>query len=245
MIPIRTSVRGPRPPVATVAIAIVAVLVFVFQLDLDPDDLDTLLTTWGVIPARMWHVLALDPGNIDRWLTPIFTSMFLHGGWGHVLGNMLFLWVFGHTLESRIGTLRFAALYFAGGVVAAFFQSMLSPDSTVPMIGASGAIATVLGAYFVVYPRSWVTVLVPVFIFPLFFELPALLFLGVWFFEQLFAGALWALSPLAAKAGGVAWWAHVGGFLTGAITGLVARTNQAPPPRRRPRAPHIVWGLGP
>lgn len=244
MIPVRTSIRGPHPPVATVAILVVAVLAFVLQLELPPEHLDAFVTEWGVVPRRLWHGVLHDPADVQLWLLPAFSSMFLHSGWGHLLGNGLFLWVFGRSLEGRIGSTRFTVLYFTAGVVAAVAQALSAPDSTVPMIGASGAIAGVLGAYFVAYPGSAVTVLVPIGFFPLFFELPALLFLGVWFFEQLFSGALWALSPLAAKAGGVAWFAHVGGFLAGVSAGALARLRPAPPPRRRLRRDpdaYVVW----
>jgi membrane associated rhomboid family serine protease len=242
MFPVRTDVRGPRTAVATFVLIAAATLVFFLQLGLPPDDLDALVMQWGVVPARLWYVLAHAPGAFDLWLTPIVTSMFLHGGFAHLIGNMLFLWVFGRSLESRIGSLRFLALYFGGGFVAAFFQALLAPGSTIPMIGASGAIAAVLGAFLVSSPRSWVTVVVPIFIFPLFFELPAILFLGFWFLEQLFLGTKWALSPLAAQAGGVAWWAHIGGFLTGAFAGIALRFTTRPPKRRTP-PPQIryVW----
>lgn len=232
MIPVRTSVRGPKPPVATILIVVTCALVFLFQLGLEPEDLDAFVMSFGLVPARMWSTLATTPGAFDAWLVPIFSSMFLHGGWGHLLGNMLFLFVFGRSLESNLGALRFAGLYFGGGFAAAFLQALVAPSATVPMIGASGAIAAVLGAYFVLFPTSWVTVVIPIFVFPFFFQLPSLLFLGVWFFQQLFSGAAWALSPLAAKAGGVAWWAHVGGFVAGAALGAVTRARRAPPDGR-------------
>jgi membrane associated rhomboid family serine protease len=138
---------------------------------------------------------------------------------------------------------RFTVLYFVGGLVAALTQAAFASKSNVPMIGASGAIAAVLGAYFVAYPRSNVKVLLPIAFFPFFFDLPAIFFLGVWFFEQLFSGALWALSPLAAQAGGVAWFAHIGGFVAGVGAGILARLSPTPPPRRLRRAPdaYVVW----
>ena len=243
MIPVRTNVHGGSPPIATIAIVAVSVLVFVLQLELPPAHLDAFVTDWGVVPSRLWHTMLGSPQHVELWLLPMFSAMFLHGGWGHLLGNMLFLWVFGRSLESRIGTVRFTVLYFIAGLVAGFSQAAFTVDSTAPMIGASGAIAGVLGAYFVAYPRSNVTVLFPIAFFPLFFELPAILFLGVWFFEQLFSGALWALSPLAAKAGGVAWFAHIGGFLAGVGAGVLARVRPAPLPRRLRRAPdaYVVW----
>jgi membrane associated rhomboid family serine protease len=241
MIPVRTNVRGGSPPIATVAIIIVCALVFMLQLELPPDHMDAFVTEWGLVPARLWHTMFTV--QVEQWLLPIFSAMFLHGGWGHLLGNMIFLWVFGRSLESRVGTVRFTLLYFVAGIVAAITQAAFSPSSEMPMIGASGAIAGVLGAYFVAYPRSAVTVLFPIGFFPLFFELPAILFLGIWFVQQLFSGTLWALSPLAAQAGGVAWFAHVGGFLAGVGAGVLARLRPSPPPRRLRRDPdaYVVW----
>lgn len=243
MIPVRTNVRGAGSPIATIVLIVVCMLVFVLQIELPPDPMDAFVMEWGSVPSRMWHEVRTEPGQVQLWLLPLFSSMFLHGGWGHVLGNMLFLWVFGRSLESRIGTMRFTVLYFVGGLVAGITQAIFAASSTVPMIGASGAIAAVLGAYFVAYPKSKVTVLFPIFIFPLFFDLHAIFFLGVWFFEQMFSGALWALSPLAAQAGGVAWFAHIGGFLAGVAAGIIARVSPSPPIRRMRRDPdaYVVW----
>src|SRR5581483_5951655 len=230
-----TNVRGGGLPIATIAILVVCALVFMLEIELPPDQMDAFVTDWGLVPSRMWQ--SFGSARYEAWLLPIFSAMFLHGGWGHLVGNMLFLFVFGRSLESRIGTVRFTLLYFICGIVAAFTQSVFAMHSDMPMIGASGAIAGVLGAYFIAYPRSSVTVLFPIAFFPLFFDLPAIVFLGVWFVEQLFSGTMWALSPLAAQAGGVAWFAHIGGFLAGICAGVIGRLRPSPPPRRLRRAP--------
>lgn len=224
--------RGP----ARITLLLIAlnVLAFVFELSLAPEGLDALIATFGMIPARQTALLLNDPTQLGGWLLPLASSMFLHGGWAHLVGNMLFLWVFGRALETRLGSKRFLVLYALSGVAAAQAQVLAGPWSELPMIGASGAVAGVLGAHLLLFPRSSVTVLFPVFIFPLFFDVPALLFLGVWFLEQLWAGTLWSLSPLAAQAGGVAWWAHVGGFVAGAIL-IVTLAMQMARERERKR----------
>lgn len=237
MFPIRSNVAIPlhaKRLTATVALVLLNVGAFLYETSLPRAGLDALVNALGMIPARETFLWLRDPTQLSGWLLPILTAMFLHGGWAHLVGNMLFLWVFGRALESRIGSARFAALYLLSGFAAAQFQVLAAPWSQLPMIGASGAVAGVLGAYLVLFPRSSVTVLFPVVIFPLFFNVPALLFLGFWFLEQLWAGALWSLSPLAAQAGGVAWWAHVGGFLAGAAL-VITMAIQLSRTRRRTR----------
>src|SRR5438876_7110224 len=132
MIPVRTNVHGASPPIATVAIIALCVLVFMLELELPPDHMDAFVTEWGLVPQRLWHTVFTP--HYQEWLLPIFSAMFLHGGWGHVLGNILFLWVFGRSLESRVGTVRFTVLYFASGIVAAITQSAFAMNSEVPMI---------------------------------------------------------------------------------------------------------------
>ena len=217
MFPVKSSVATRGSAKVTSVLIALNVLVFLFETSLPSRALDAFVSTYGMVPARETALLLQDPLALSGWLAPIATSMFLHGGWAHLVGNMLFLWVFGRALETRLGWRRFFFLYALSGVLASQAQVLASPWSTAPMIGASGAVAGVLGAHLLLLPRSRVTVLFPILIFPLFFEVPALLFLGVWFLEQLYAGTLWSLSPLAAQAGGVAWWAHVGGFLAGGV----------------------------
>lgn len=167
---------------------------------------------YGLIPAEFWSGKDLSPTvQFPVWLT-MFTAMFLHGGWVHLLGNMLYLWIFGNNVEAAMGHIKFLLFYLASGVGAALLQLSVSARSTVPMIGASGAIAGVMGAYFILFPWARVLALVPFFFFFHFVEVPAFFFLGFWFIIQFFSGIV-DLASL----GGVAWFAHIGGFLTGAL----------------------------
>jgi membrane associated rhomboid family serine protease len=174
------------------------------------------------------------------WLT-VLTSMFLHGGWLHILGNMLYLWIFGDNVEDRLGHVRFAAFYLFCGAAAALAHVYINPGSKVPTIGASGAIAGVMGAYFVLYPRSRVLALIPLFIIWEIVEVPAIFFLGLWFLMQFFAG-VGSISD-SPDSGGVAFWAHIAGFAAGSLAVVALRkpsadTGREPPPRgpvARPR----------
>ncbi|RMG09990.1 MAG: rhomboid family intramembrane serine protease [Planctomycetota bacterium] len=217
MFPLQTSVRSCRPPVVTVALIIANAAVFLFEAGLSPEALEAFIHTFGLVPARQQWALAHAPARLDLWALPAVSSMFLHGGWAHIVGNMLFLWVFGDGVENRLGHGRFFAFYLLTGLAAGQAQVFAHPASQVPLVGASGAISGVLGSFLLLYPRAWVTLMVPVLFFPFFFELPALTFLLFWFFQQLVAGTVWALSDAAAQAGGVAWWAHVGGFAAGIL----------------------------
>ena len=164
---------------------------------------------------------ALIPADFS-WLS-VLTSMFLHGGWMHVIGNMLYLWIFGDNVEDRLGHARFLLFYLASGCAAALLQVVFNPSSQVPMLGASGAIAGVMGAYFVLYPESRVLTAVFVFVFFDLVEIPAIFFLGIWFVMQLLSGV--GSLGISSTGGGTAFWAHVGGFVVGAVVGLVLRRN--------------------
>ena len=226
MFPIRSHVLRVYPPVATALLVLANVLVFLGELALPEPVLNRVVLDYGVVPARQTWALAEAPWLLSMWLTPLLSSMFLHGGWAHLLGNMLFLWVFGASLEGRLGTSRFVGLYVAAGIAASQLQVWVDPLAATPMIGASGAIAGVLGAYLLAFPRSAVTVVVPVLFIPLFLELPAIVVLGVWLVEQLFMGVL-SLSPATAAASQVAWFAHIGGFAAGALVLGAARHASA------------------
>ncbi|MCA9694231.1 MAG: rhomboid family intramembrane serine protease [Myxococcales bacterium] len=217
MIPVGGSVRSVRPPVVTVLLIAACVIVFLGELRLPERALAAAIEQYGVIPARQLWALERDAGQLELWLTPLVTSLFLHGGWSHLLGNMLYLWVFGDGVENRLGHARFLLFFLLCGAAAAQAQVLMAPGSVTPMIGASGAIAGVLGSYLALYPWASITMVLPIFFIPYFFDVPALLFVGIWFLHQLLAGAAWTLSTAAAEAGGVAWWAHVGGFLTGVL----------------------------
>jgi len=216
MLPISDTVPRRSPPVMTWLLIVLNVIVFLLELTLPPYDLERMFYLFGIVPARYaypsWAAWVGLPVN-DYW--PFLTSMFLHSGWLHIIVNMWTLWIFGGKVEDRMGPVRFLWFYFLCGIAAGIVHSLASPDSMVPAVGASGAIAGVLGSYFVLFPYARIVVLVPVFIFPFFFELPAAFYLGFWILTQVFSGTLALASPQ--QVGGVAWWAHVGGFTAGIL----------------------------
>jgi membrane associated rhomboid family serine protease len=209
VIPIRDTIPRRYAPVVTWALIAVNTAVFFYELLLDPKTLERLFYLYGMIPARLAH-----PTWTAGDFTPFLTSMFLHGGWAHVIGNMWALWIFGDNVEDRMGKRRFVLFYLLAGVVAGLTHWITNPDSTIPAVGASGAIAGVLGAYFILYPKARIVVLLPVF-WPFFFEMPAVAYLFFWFLSQIFGATLSGLSP--GSVGGVAWSAHVGGFVAGVV----------------------------
>jgi membrane associated rhomboid family serine protease len=214
MIPLRDTVRSRSLPWMTWSLIALNLLIFLYESALPAGQLDVLISVFGLVPAR----LSLTSLQLFPWLT-LVTSMFLHGGWFHVISNMWFLFIFGDNVEDRMGPARFLVFYLAAGVIAGFCQFLLSPSSDVPTVGASGAIAGVLGAYFLLYPRARVITLIFLFIFPWLVEIPALIYLGIWFLMQLSSGLV-SLGQLGSGAavGGIAWWAHIGGFLFGLLT---------------------------
>ncbi len=209
MIPLRDVIPSRTFPFFTVAFIVLNSVAFLFELSLPESARESFFETYGVVPAR------LD-------LFAVFTSMFLHGGWLHFLGNMLYLWIFGDNVEDRLGHGRFVVFYLACGAAAALAHVWMNPASPIPTIGASGAIAGVMGAYFVLYPNSRVLALVPLFIIWEVIEVPAIIFLGIWFLMQFFSG-VGALAETAARTGGVAFWAHVAGFVAGIAGVLVLK----------------------
>jgi membrane associated rhomboid family serine protease len=216
MFPIRDTVPSRSTPIATWLLIAANCVVFFFELALPPQALGSLFQWFGVVPARYAHPeWAVSAGLAPQDYLPFLTSMFLHGGWLHLIANMWSLWIFGDNVEDRMGRGRFVAFYLTCGVAAGVVHCVALPDSLVPAVGASGAIAGVLGAYFLLFPHSRVIVLVPVVIIPLFFELPAVVYLAVWAASQALSGLLALGSPQAAT--GIAWWAHVGGFAAGAL----------------------------
>ena len=225
-IPLTDHIRRRSFWAFTLLLIVANVWAFLIELSLGRH-LNRFIFIYGLIPAR-YSTPYLLSHTLGTTLSPIFVSMFLHGGWLHLLGNMLFLFVFGRSIEDRVGHFQFLLLYFASGFVAALAQIAASPGSRVPTIGASGAIAGVLGAYFVCYPGARITTLIPLFIFFWTVQVPAILLLGYWFLIQFVAGYQ-MLAIQTATEGGVAWWAHVGGFACGALMGFVL-----PPQRRGP-----------
>jgi len=212
MIPIRDSVRAGRFPGINYTLIAVNFLVFFYELSLGRG-LDDFISQWAMVPALVaTHPLGWRPSS-PPVIGTLFTSMFLHGGWTHILGNMLFLWVFGDNVEDAMGRLRYLTFYLVAGAAAAAAQIFMSADSPVPSLGASGAVSGVLGAYLVLYPRARVLTWIPVLIFVVI-RLPAVLFIGIWFLFQFLQGIA---SVGDSTMGGVAWWAHIGGFIAGLV----------------------------
>jgi membrane associated rhomboid family serine protease len=214
MLPLRDVIPSRTTPYVTVTIIVLNALAWLYEVSMPRRELDVFLQVFGVVPG------ALVPASL-------LTSMFLHGSWSHVIGNMWYLWIFGDNVEDRLGHGRFVIFYLVCGLVAAFGQIAIDPESTLPLIGASGAIAGVMGAYFVLYPHSRVLTLIPLIIFWEIVELPAIMLLGFWFLMQLFsAGAIAATASTGG--GGVAFMAHVAGFVFGMIAVFVFRKKQRP-----------------
>jgi membrane associated rhomboid family serine protease len=211
MFPISDVIPSRTVPFVTVGLIIVNALVFLYMLTLPDGMLEGFVSTYAVVPA--WFSVPT-----------LFTSQFLHAGWMHIIGNMLYLWIFGDNVEDRLGHVRFLIFYLGAGAVAAILQVLFNPFSSVPMLGASGAIAGVMGAYFVLYPQSRVLTAVFIVIFFDVVEIPAVFFLGIWFVMQLLSG-VGSLGVTSASAGGTAFWAHVGGFVVGVMVGLVLRAR--------------------
>ena len=216
MIPLRDDVPRRQFPFITLTIIGVNAAVFFYELMLGPELLEQKLFDWAIVPARYTVPDISQMFTLPQKIMPFFTSMFLHGGWTHLLGNMWSLWIFGDNVEDRLGRLRFLALYLLGGIMAALLHIYTNAGSELPTIGASGAIAAVMGAYLRLYPRANVLMLIPPFFFGPFFAVPAVLFLGWWFILQFFNGSL-SLLARPEQFGGIAWWAHVGGFVFGAL----------------------------
>ncbi len=218
MIPLRDIIPSRTTPFVTIALIAVNVLVFIIQVSLG-DQVEAFVRTWGLVPAE-FSVVTLA------------TSMFMHGGLLHVGGNLLYLWIFGDNVEDRMGHGRYLTFYLGCGVVAALAQVYADPDSTIPMVGASGAIAGVMGAYFVLYPHSRIVTLLPLLIFIQIVEIPAIFFLGIWFLMQFLSGVGSIAQAADAAQGGIAFWAHAAGFVAGLIGVLVFR---------RPERQRVEW----
>ena len=262
MIPIGDNVRSRGTPYVNIALITINVLVFLYQLTLSTTPtgpgfpglsaLDLFFFDWGSIPACLTDRFAspsdLDPRVValvcpedERLLATPFTAMFIHGGWLHLIGNMIFLWVFGDNVEDAMGHVRYAVFYLIGGLAATAAHVAVNQNDVVPAVGASGAIAAVLGAYLVLYPRARISAILPIFIlFWLPFQVPAVLLIGFWFLLQLFSGlAALSAADVVGASGGVAWFAHIGGFVAGLllvrifVLGRPARPRPLPP---RPRS---------
>ncbi len=213
MIPIRDRNPSGTFPFVTVGIILINVLVFFIELSLGPQ-LDSFLFQFGVVPVKVVYSADIPDSTFVNTYFPFLSYMFLHGGFIHLIGNMWYLWIFGDNIEDRLGRVKFVLFYLLCGIGSALVHVYFNSQSGVPCVGASGAIAGVLGAYMVTFPRARVLVLLPLFIIWEFIELPAIVVLGFWFLLQFFSGTA-AISS--AQGGGVAWWAHIGGFVLGII----------------------------
>ncbi|HSY51602.1 MAG TPA: rhomboid family intramembrane serine protease [Thermoanaerobaculia bacterium] len=225
MLPLADHNPRQTTPVVNIILVAVNVMVFLWEISLGPQ-IEPVLFNVAFVPARLWHV----PGALLPNVITMFVSMFLHGGWLHLGGNMLYLWIFGDNIEDRLGHGKYLFFYLACGLLATLTHAVMNPESRLPSIGASGAIAGVLGAYVVLFPKQRVTTLIPIFIFIIVREIPAVFLLGFWVLIQIFFGAA-SMSGDLQSAGGVAYFAHIGGFVAGML--LIVLMGGL---RRRPRA---------
>jgi membrane associated rhomboid family serine protease len=219
MIPLYDDNPRTKLPVVTVLLIAVNVIVFLYEYSLGPSDQSHLMYLYGMVPSNVGTALQSGTG-LGLALRPLFTSMFLHSGWLHIIGNMWFLWIFGDNTEDVLGHFGYLIFYLACGIAGAVAHTFTNLGSTLPAVGASGAIAGVMGAYLVLYPRAKILTLVPLFVFFFTVRLPAIVVIGIWFLIQFFSGVG---SLGATNTGGVAFWAHIGGFAVGAIVGLIAK----------------------
>lgn len=221
MIPIRDDTPRFSTPVITYFLIIINVVVFIYELMVGAQSeaaLNGLMMEFGVVPRHEIAVLTgATPLSPTAAIVPIFTSMFLHGSWLHIIGNMWVLWIFGDNIEDYLGHFKYLMFYLASGLGAGLLHIVLNLNSRLPSVGASGAIAGVMGAYFVLYPKARVLTIVPLIIFFTFWWLPAWIVLGYWFLVQFLSGAATAIAATSQTRGGVAFWAHVGGFVTGIV----------------------------
>ena len=228
MFPLYDTVPSRKKPYVTYAIIIANILVFLYELSLKGYQLELFFYNYGVVPLRYtWKIVpslrllaqwrAIEPHIVSSAALPIVSHMFIHGGWSHIIGNMWFLWIFGDNVEDRMGHLKYLLFYILGGIFAMFFYALFNPYSPYPMIGASGAVSAVMGAYFIQFYYSKIVTLVIWFI-PFLIEIPAVVYLFFWFLFQVLNGTFANITG-----SGVAYWAHVGGFIYGMIIGRVVK----------------------
>jgi membrane associated rhomboid family serine protease len=225
MLPIEIAVPTRYPAIVTYALIAANSTVFLFQISLSPPELEAFMRQFALIPARYFAAPAGVPtqGLLDY--LPFFSNMFLHGGWLHLILNMWTLYLFGPAVEDRLGSARYLIFYLACGLLASIAHASFNPTSTIPALGASGAISGVLGSFIMMFPLARLLIVIPILFFPFFFQVPAILFAAIWFFSQVTAGIAELFMP--PQAGGIAWWAHTGGFVGGlALTPLLRRSKQ-------------------
>ncbi len=240
MIPIKDDIPSRSYPIVNVTLIVINVIIFFFELSLG-DNLEPFIRKFAVIPIKYFYSgIRLNDGSVilfslEERIIPLFTSMFLHGGWLHLIGNMLYLWIFGDNVEDRMGHFRYILFYLLCGLAAAGVHIITNPESDIPTVGASGAISGVLGAYMMLYPFARVIVVIPILFFWDVVKLPALIVLGFWFVTQIFQGTL-ALAIETTAKGGVAWWAHIGGFVFGMLLVHIFKKSS-----RRPTYRDLWW----
>jgi membrane associated rhomboid family serine protease len=208
MFPLRDSLRSHSLPIATIILIAANLYVFYLELSMSDRQLTAAIRQYGMTPIKLVEALSGGSTAIGDYL-PLFSNLFMHGGWMHIIDNMWYLWIFGDNVEDWLGHVSFVAFFLLNGLIANVSHILLDPVSTTPVIGASGAMSGILGAYLILYPSARIKTLVPIFIFLQIFEVPALIFLGLWFFLQVQNSALTGTN--------IAWWAHIGGFLSGMI----------------------------
>lgn len=210
MIPLRDNLRSHSFPIMTISLIVLNFYCFYREISVTDHQLLAMIDQYGLTPVAFIEALLKGSITISDY-TPIFSNLFLHGGWLHIIGNMWYLWLFGDHVEDWLGPLPFLAFFLLTGLIANLSHIILDPFSDIPVIGASGAVSGILGAYLILYPTAKIKTLVPIFIFLQIFEVPATIFLGLWFFLQLQSGTA------AATGSNIAWWAHIGGFLAGML----------------------------
>jgi hypothetical protein len=233
MLPLKDNIPAKNFPYVNIGLIVINALFFIYQMSYG-HEVDQLIFSLGFIPARFLAQqgeVFMSPTSI----LPVFSSMFLHGNLVHLLSNMWMLWIFGDNVEDCMGHGRYFLFFILCGIASVFAQAISNPQSTIPMVGASGAISGVLGAYLLTYPHARILTLVPIFIIFYIIELPAYFFLGFWFVIQLIQGSLYSLNSHGAVGGGVAWWAHVGGFAAGVLLLQVFRCKDWQRPEVQPK----------
>jgi len=220
VVPLRDDNPITITPYVTYGLIVVNIIVFLYQLTLTPQQLQEFFRSAALVPCQLSTTCPIPVQGLPEWMT-LITSQFLHGGFLHIAGNMLFLWIFGNNIEDRLGHVKYLIFYLGCGVLAALAQWFFSQNSSIPSLGASGAIAGVMGAYILRFPRAQVLTLIPLGFFITTVRLPAVFFLGFWFAQQAFYGlaSLQARTNIGMESGGIAYWAHAGGFVFGAILG--------------------------
>ncbi|MGF1570066.1 MAG: rhomboid family intramembrane serine protease [Nodosilinea sp.] len=233
MVPLRDNNPITITPVVTYGLISLNIAIFLFQLNLSPQGLDRFFDAFAIVPSQLSASFrgAME-APLQEWVT-LLSSQFLHGGFFHIGGNLLYLWVFGNNIEDKLGHVRFLLFYLGCGALAGLAQWMIDPLSTIPTIGASGAIAGIMGAYILRFPRAQIVVLLPLIIFFTTIRIPALVFLGFWFLQQTFFSLISLNVEANVGAGGVAYWAHSGGFIFGLILGPMLGLMGDQPSRRR------------